>query len=124
MFQRAYLHYLTGRAFANAGMQDDAILAYNQALMLDPSYFECLRQLARAYVAVRKFRAGERALRTALQKSPGPAADSEIHQQLGQLFETEGRPHEAIIEYSTAVQIDPNNTSARDALQRLQGART
>jgi tetratricopeptide (TPR) repeat protein len=124
LYQRAYLNYLTGRAFANAGMQQDAVLAYNEALTLDPSYFDCLRELARSYVALGKFRAGERALRTALQKSPGPAADSEVHQQLGQLFETEGRAHEAIIQYSTAVQIDPNNASARGALERLQGAQT
>ncbi|MFQ6130986.1 MAG: tetratricopeptide repeat protein [Armatimonadota bacterium] len=118
--KRAYLHLLVGLAFANEGLFEPAIKSYNQALSLDANYLDCLRQLARAYVVTRKYRAAEQALRDALSKSPSQAVDAELHHQMGQAFEAEGRLHEAIASYSTALQIDPTNDAARSALERLQ----
>jgi len=116
---RAYLHLLIGLSFANEGLYEAAIKSYNEALALDANYLDCLRQLARAYVVTHKYRAAEQALRDALSKSPSQAVDAELHYQLGQTYEAEGRTHEAIAEYSTALEIDPTNEAARAALDRL-----
>ena len=119
--QRAYLHFLIGLSYANAGMHAQAVQSYNEALALDGNYLDSLRYLGRSYMALRQYRAAEEALRDALNKSPSAAVDAEIHVQLGQVFETEGRNHEAIAEYSTALNIDPTNAEALEGLQRLTG---
>ncbi len=117
--QRAYLQFLIGLSYSNAGSHDQAVRSYNEALALDGNYLDALRQLGRSYTALRQYRAAEEALRDALNKSPSQAVDAQIHAQLGQVFETEGRNHEAIAEYSTALNIDPTNQDALEGLQRL-----
>jgi len=120
VFQRAYLQYLTGRAHANSGMHRSAIRSYNEALSLDGSYFDCILALAEAHLRAEEYRAAEDALRAALSSSPGTEEDSRVHVLLGQVFEAARRPHDAIIEYGLALRTDPNNASARRALERLQ----
>ena len=66
------------------------------------------------------FRAAERALRRALQQSPGPAEDADVLSQLGQTFEAAGQPHQALAAYSEAITKDPNNIDAQNGFARLQ----
>lgn len=118
--QRAYLYYLIGQTFYNAYLYDEAIRAYNEALAIDPSYYDALVAQARAYAGLKRYRAAERALYTALQLSPSSEAEAQVHREMGQLYEQEGQIHQAIAEYTRALQTDPNNLEAQRALQRLQ----
>lgn len=117
---QAYLYYLIARTYHQTGLYAQEIEALNQALGLMPSHLETLRQLALAYEAQRKYRAAEQVLQQALDVSPGPQQDAEINVQLGQMLEQEGRLHEAVAAYTTALKDDPNSLPAQQGLERLQ----
>jgi len=120
--QRSYILYLVALTYSNSGVHDRAITALNQALAIDPNYFDALRQIARDYTAVNDFRASERALRRALQQSPGATEDAEVLCQLGETFEAAGEPHQALAAYSEALTKDPNNAEAQSGFTRLQSS--
>jgi len=119
-YQRSYLLYLTGLTYSNTGSHAQAIQALNEALGLDPTYFDALKQLARDYAAQKDYRAAESALRRALQQSPGPTDDAEVLAQLGLVYESSGQPHQALAAYSEALTKDPNNQQAQSGFARLQ----
>jgi tetratricopeptide (TPR) repeat protein len=96
------------------------VASLNEALAMDPNYFEALRQLARDYASLADYRAAERALRRALQQSPGPVEDADVLSQLGLVYETAGQPHQAVAAYSEAITKDPNNAAAQKGFARLQ----
>ena len=118
--QRSYLLYLVGMTFSNTGAHEQAIKSMNEALAIDPSYLDALRQIGRDYTSLEDFRAAERALRRAHQQSPGPSMESEVLAQLGGVFEAAGEPHEALAAYSEALTKDPQNFEARRGFHRLQ----
>lgn len=119
--QQAYLYYLIGRTYHQTKMYAQEVEALSEALSRAPSHLETMRQLALAYEAQRKFRAAEQVLNNALDVSPGPTDDAEIHVQMGTMFEHEGKPLEAVAAYSAAMKSDPNSLQAQQGLQRLQG---
>jgi tetratricopeptide (TPR) repeat protein len=98
------------------------VKSLNEALAIDPTYFDALRQIARDYAALSDFRASERALRRALQQSPGAVEDAEVLSQLGQVYESANQPHEALAAYGEALTKDPNNLEAQSGLTRLQAS--
>ncbi len=121
--QQAYLYYLIARTYHEAGMYDQEIAALNDALGRYPSHLDTLRQLALAYEGLKEYRAAEQVLTDALEVSGGLQDDAAINLQLGAMYELEGRPHEAVVAYTAALQADPNSLQAQRALERLQGAR-
>lgn len=118
--QRSYLLYLVALTYSNIGLHDEAVASLNEALAIDPTYFEALRQLARDFASLADYRAAERALRRALQQSPGPIEDADVLSQLGLVYETAGQPHQALAAYSEAITKDPNNAAAQKGFARLQ----
>jgi tetratricopeptide (TPR) repeat protein len=119
-YQRSYLYYLTGLTYSNTGDHPKAIEALNEALALDSTYFDALRQLARDYVALSDYRAADAALRRALQQSPGTTEDAEVYAQLGRVYEAAGQPHMALAAYSEAITKDSDNLEAQNGFARLQ----
>jgi tetratricopeptide (TPR) repeat protein len=117
--QRSYLNFLIGATHYETGSYQSAVDSFNEALSLDPSYFDALRALSRSYQALKNYRAAERALKTALQKPPTDAAAAEVQCQMGEMYEQEGRIHEAIAAFGAALAIDPSNVSAQEGLQRI-----
>ncbi|MFO8082273.1 MAG: tetratricopeptide repeat protein [Armatimonadota bacterium] len=117
--QRSYLHYLVAMTYHNAGMYEREVQELNRALGLDWAYLDALAQLAEAYTQLGQFQAAEQALRTALQVSETVEDDAAIHVQMGQLYEEEGRPYEAITAYGAALAAQSDNLEAREALRRL-----
>lgn len=118
--QQAYLYYLIARTYHATGMFDQEVEALNEALGRVPTHLDTLKQLALAYEAQRKFRAAEQTLQNALDIATAPSDDAAINVQLGEMYEREGKPHEAIAVYSAALKADPNSASAQDGLARLQ----
>lgn len=118
--QQAYLYYLIARTYHATGMFDQEVEALNEALGRYPTHLDTLRQLALAYEAQQKYRAAEQALQNALNISSGPADDASLNVQLAQMYEREGKPHEAIAAYSSALKADPNSAAAQSGLSRLQ----
>ena len=65
----------------------------------------------------------ERLLRTYAQKAPtrtGYPRPPAAHAWLGQLFENENKPEDAVKEYETALKLDPKNKMAQEALKRFK----
>ena len=65
----------------------------------------------------------ERLLRKYAQKAPmrtGYPRPAAAHAWLGQLFENENRPEDAVKEYESALELDPKNKMAQEALKRLK----
>jgi tetratricopeptide (TPR) repeat protein len=120
--QRSYIYYLVGLTYSNTHLYDRAVESLNQALAIDPNYYEALRQIARDYASLTDYRAAERALRRALQQSPGAAEDAEVLSQLGQVYEAAGQPHQALAAFGEALTKDPNNLEAQGGLARLQAS--
>lgn len=118
--QQAYLYYLIARTYHATAMYDQEVEALNEALGRFPTHTETLRQLALAYEAQRKYGAAEQVLQDALKSSSGGSEDAEINVQLGAMLERQGRAHEAVAAYSTALKADPNSLPAQQGLQRLQ----
>ncbi len=119
--QRSYVLFLIAVTYHETLMYDQEIEVLNQALALDPNYFEALRQLGRAHAENGEFRAAEEALRMALDKALDDISEAEVYAQLGQMHEREGNLHKAVAAYTAALSLDPNNLTARQTLQRLQG---
>ncbi len=117
--QRSYLHYLVARTYHFTRQYEREVESLNKALGLDSAYLEALTQLASAYTELDKFKAAERALKTALEVSPGPEQDAGIYVQMGRLYEADGRPFDAITAYGAALDAQRDNLEAREALKRL-----
>ena len=117
--QRSYLHYLVAMTYDHAGMYDREVEELGKALGLDAAYLDALTQLASAYTELGQFQAAEQALRNALEVSPGLEEDATIYVQMGRLYETEGRPYEAVTAYGAALAAQSDNLEAREALRRL-----
>ena len=105
--------------YSNTGLHDRAIETLREALSLDPQYFEARRQIAREYAAMKEFDAAAESLRRAAQTAPSQRLAADVYWQLGQLRETEGKPHEAIAAYTQALTLDAGHAEARRALERL-----
>jgi tetratricopeptide (TPR) repeat protein len=117
--ERARINYLIAYTYHHAGSYEQEIHYLNTALSLQPAYIDALRQIARAYEASLQFRAAEVALRSALEASPDEVVDSQLHVQMGQMFERRGRPHDAVAAYTAALHADEANYEAQEGLWRL-----
>ncbi len=116
---RARANFLIGHTYHHAGLYDKEIAYLNEALSLNPFFVDAMRQLARAYEAKGEYRAA----REVLMRAAGAATEeveAQIHVQLGQMYEREGRPHDAISEYKAAQNLDDTNYEAQQGLDRLE----
>ena len=98
---------------------DHEVKALNDALALDSTYFDAYRQLGRAYLARRDYRASRRVLEIAIQNAPSDPQMADVHTQIGEVYEVEGDTHAAVVAYSAALEVDPNNPVAVAAISRL-----
>jgi len=118
-YQRAYMYYMIALSYHETGNYEQEIAALNQALSLDPTYFEAYQQMGRAYLARAEYRAARRVLEIAIQNAPTDEQVADVHVQIGEVLEAQGNVHEAIMAYSAALAVDPTNALASSALVRL-----
>jgi len=117
--QRAQLNYLVACTYHHGKLYEKEIEYLNNALAIEPSHLDALRQIARAYEASEQYRAAEVALESALEASPNETIDAEIYVQTGEMYERQGKPHDAIAAYTAALSADETNYPAQQGLQRL-----
>ncbi len=118
-YQRAYMYYMIGLCYHETQDYDHEVEALNDALALDSTYFDAYRQLGRAYLARRDYRASRRVLEIAIQNAPSDPQVADVHTQIGEIYDVEGDTHAAIVAYSAALEADPNNPVAAAAISRL-----
>lgn len=100
-----------------AGDFDVAIEELETATRLDHANHKAFNYLGAAYAAKDRFNAAVGAFKTAEQLSPGVAS---THYNIAQAYEAGGVSNEAEYEYERALEIDPDYTKAREALDRLK----
>jgi tetratricopeptide (TPR) repeat protein len=119
--ERPYVKYLIARAQHELRMYDKAVSTLDEALNLRPDFYWAQRLLAAAYSGQEQWRAAEEALRSALKSAPPDDFEklADTHAHLGEVYEVQGRFHEAIAEYSVAQSYSPACLKATDGLRRL-----
>jgi tetratricopeptide (TPR) repeat protein len=116
---RAEIYSDLGFTMARMNRPKEAFEAYAKALQLDPECASAHLNLAVAFVQGGKLAEAERHYRKALAGRP----TAETHNGLGYVLARQNRTEEAVAEYRTAIEIDPNYTPAynnlADALVRI-----
>jgi serine/threonine protein kinase len=116
-------HVNLGSIFDEQGRTDDAIREYRAAINVDVERgaFAYLAHynLGVLYRKQSKLDAAERELRAALDIFPAEGFASEVHVLLGKTLVDNGRTDEAITEYQSALQINPNDAAIRNNLGLL-----
>ncbi|MCE5200589.1 MAG: tetratricopeptide repeat protein [Armatimonadota bacterium] len=109
--------YKLGVEAFKAGNTDTAIEALEEVTRLDHQNHRAFSYLGAAYAAKGRFNAAIGAFKQAEQIAPRVAS---IHFNIAQAYEASGIPNEAEYEYERALEIDPNYTRAREALDVLK----
>jgi tetratricopeptide (TPR) repeat protein len=103
-------------ALSCAGQKDRAVDEYKAAIQLNPGMAEAYVGASAIYGEQRKLDEAMRALDVAQAIDPGIA---QIYVNRGGVLELQGERPRAAEQYRKALNIDPANRTARDALQRL-----
>ena len=115
-------YYRLGMMYQSAKRWDDAFAELERTLELDPEYTPAMYQIGRTAVFAKENtdRAIE-CLEMYLEFEPQPREPSwsHAHWRLGMLYEIKGDRAAAKREYRTAVELDPDNKTAKKALRRL-----
>jgi len=96
-----------------------AILEYKKALNIDPSYLAPRLNLAFAYISEKRYEEADIELNKIIKKDK-EFNPSLVHYGFGLIYQNKGMINDAIKEYKTALQIDPNNTSAKQMLEECK----
>jgi tetratricopeptide (TPR) repeat protein len=110
-------HYKLGVEAFKAGDCDKAIEELEAATRLDHGNYKAFNYLGAAYAANDRFNAAIGAFKAAEQIAPGVAS---VHYNIAQAYEATGITNEAEYEYERALELDPDYSKAREALDRLK----
>jgi tetratricopeptide (TPR) repeat protein len=109
---------MIGRILAsNKTKLDDAVLYLNQAIEINPSDFESRFYLARIYALKGDVKQSLAQFAVIFQAEPRYAV---YHYELGRILEGGKAMDQAKREYQRALQLNPNLSQAKEALERLQ----
>jgi predicted CXXCH cytochrome family protein len=96
-----------GTFYAHRGLTDDAENEYKAALRLNPQYVPAAINLADLYRQLGRDSDGERVLRTTIG---GSRPDAALHYALGLTLTREKRPDDALAEFLTATELEPDRS--------------
>lgn len=111
--------YRAGRIFQSRGRYAEAIVAYRQALVLDPTHAEAHNGLAVSYSLGGQQALAEGEFRAAIALAPGAA---HLQNNLGYFLMQQGRVPEALAVLERARTIDPSNAAVATNLAAAQEA--
>jgi len=111
-------HNKYGKFLFEADRLDDARAQYERSAQID-STSEAYDRLGDIYLVWKDFPRSGQGYRHAIALDP---FDSHAHVGLGQVLESLARPTDALQEYETGLQTDPNDLIAKSAVLRLRGA--
>ncbi len=101
-----------GFVLERQGIPEEAAEAYRKALELDPGSASALYNLGSSLARSGEFAQAEKYLRAAVAKNPG----SQTYTGLGIVLSQQGKADEAVASLQAAIQADPKNAAAHQAL--------
>lgn len=110
------IHNNIGIAYDKAGLLEEALSEFNEALRLDPGYVEVLNNLAASYHRMGLVDEAIEKLREAISSRPGYL---EAHCNLGSIYASSGRFEEALAEFNAALTIDPESALVHNNIGNL-----
>ena len=113
-------HNNLGPALASKGRTDDAVTHFVEAIRLRPNYADAHNNLGVALASQGKL---DDAIAQYTEALRVEGDDSRTHGNLGLALQAKGQTDEAIRELELALRLNPNNASARNALQQLKPSR-
>ena len=105
-----------GNIYRESGRTEDAVVAYQKSLAVNPQHVDALSNLGAAQLHLGAANEALAALNKAITLSPGHAS---AHMNLGAAQRKLGRLTEAIESYRTAITLQPGLASAYSHLSRL-----
>jgi serine/threonine protein kinase/cytochrome c-type biogenesis protein CcmH/NrfG len=103
------VHYKIGNYYLNRKMLDDAIIALNKSLELDPSYGAALKLLAHTFVNTGNYNQALETLEKYCIVAPG---NVEPIVAMGDVYYHMGKLDEAILKYEESIRIKPEYYNA------------
>jgi len=110
------IHNNIGIAYDKAGMHEEAISEFNEALRLDPAYVEVLNNLAVSYHRMGLVDEAIKNLRETISFRPRYL---EAHCNLGSIYASSRRFEEALSEFNVAMSINPESALVHNNLGNL-----
>jgi Flp pilus assembly protein TadD len=101
-----------GFVLERQGIPEEAAEAYRKALELDPGSASALYNLGSSLARSGEFAQAEKYLRAAVAKNPG----TQTYTGLGIVLSQQGKADEAVASLQAAIQADPRNAAAHQAL--------
>jgi len=94
-----------GNSYMDVGNIEQALVALERAVEINPSLAECRTNLGNIYLKKDRTEDAIYQYRTALEINPG---DAKTHNNLGNAYTKTGRLDDAISEYNKSLELDPN----------------
>jgi tetratricopeptide (TPR) repeat protein len=112
-------HNNLGPALATKGRTEDAVAHFVEAIRLRPNYADAHNNLGVALASQGKL---DEAIAQYTEALRIERDDSRTHANLGLALQAKGKTEEAIRELELALQLNPNNPGAQNALQQLKAS--
>jgi tetratricopeptide (TPR) repeat protein len=119
-FPTAEAHTFLGRAYSIKGNLEKAMEECRKAIEIDPDYGNPYSDMGAYLIQLGNYDEAITWLELAL-KSKRYETPQIAHMNLGRAYELKGLWYEAIDEYKTALEADPENETARNLYFALQG---
>ena len=117
-------YYALGSYYQRQKRWSDAFATYENALARKPNDVVARVQIGRAAaVSGENLDVGERQLASVLASPPDdfpPISAASVHYRLGNIYERQGKPDRARVEYVEALRLNPKNEDARKSLAGLK----
>jgi golgin subfamily B member 1 len=99
---------------------DDAIDAYQQAIETGGSHLEALQPLERLYTRTERWPDLRDVYEAEIPLYENPEKQAELHCRIGELLRNQlNEPEESVRAYASALELDPDHSAARTALEVL-----
>ena len=106
----AYQQYLRGIILQDRGNDEAALEAFSKAIEIDPNYSFAYGSRSLIYKNLKKYDLALQDINAAVEYSPSPTAY--YYRIRGDIWEKSGEKEAALIDYTKAIELDPNYSSA------------
>ena len=111
---------LLGDSLRKQHRYEEAVDTYRGILETEPDYAPAHAGIGYALLGLKRYEEAVESLARAVSLQAEPATDADLHVAMGEASQALGRTETAAEHYASAVEIDPGNAKALDALALLR----